>query len=371
MMTARDCFRRVLTYRPADYVPNLEFGPMLCVLADWRTQGMPRDADFHEYFGLHRVEGFIHIDYGPIPGVPDRTPWPGVASEDGRSTFMRDAWGREVEHLHADGMAEGSRHVLRPGITGRTDWERIRHHFGADEPRRYPDHWDEDPWSEKVARWRGRDHILELRAPSMVGELKEIMGFEGFCVMLYEDRALVEEIMETRTQLALDILGRAFQEVDFDVFHFWEDIAFNSGPIMSPVLFSELAVPRYRRLCEFFRSCGGEIVSVDSDGDVRELIPLWVEAGVNHIWPLEVNAGMDVVALRGEYGRDVTWRGGINKFALREGREAIDRELDRIAPVVQDGGYIPQLDHQTPNGVTFESFCYYMERKKELLGVRT
>ncbi len=195
------------------------------------------------------------------------------------------------------------------------------------------------------------------------------MGFENFCIMLHEDRPLVEEILETRTRLALDILGRALEQVDFDVMHFWEDIAFNSGPMLSPALFRELAVPRYRRLADLFHRHGGRAVSVDSDGDITELIPLWLEGGVNHIWPLEVNAGMDVVALREQYGHRMTWRGGVNKFALLEGRAAIDRELDRIAPVVEDGGYMPQLDHQIPVGVTFQDFSYYMERKKELLGL--
>ncbi len=265
--------------------------------------------------------------------------------------------------------ADGAHRLLRPGIRDRADWKRLRDHFRADEPLRYPDHWERDNWDQKVARWRNRDYPVTLRAPSMVGTIKEIMGFENYCITLHEDRALIEEIMETRTQLALDILGRAFDEVEFDGLHFWEDCAYRGGPILSPAMFEELAVPRYKRLADFYRSKGGEVVSVDSDGDIRLLIPGWIEGGVNHIWPMESFAGMDVVALRDEYGQAFSMRGGVDKFVIAKGREAIDRELDRIAPVVQDGGYIPHLDHQI-SGARFEDYCYYMERKRELLGSR-
>jgi uroporphyrinogen decarboxylase len=195
------------------------------------------------------------------------------------------------------------------------------------------------------------------------------MGFENFCLLLYDDRDLIEEIMETRTNLALAVLSRMFDEVCFDIMHFWEDIAFNGGPILSPEIFRELAVPRYRRLTDLFRSKGGTIVSVDSDGDIHKLIPGWLEGGVNAFWPLEVNAGMDVVALRARYGKSFSLRGGINKYALLEGRDAIDRELERVAPVAEDGAYLPTLDHHVPRGVTFENYAYYMEQKKKVLGV--
>jgi len=370
MMTPRECFRRIATFKKADYIPNYEMGVLSDTLKAWRSEGLPEGVSLGEFFGLDHIEDMRHISYDPIPGVPDRTPWPGVPTEDGAGRFMRDAWGREMVAMQVGGeFADGARRMLRPGIRDRADWERLRDQFRADEPLRYPDHWDEDNWDQKVARWRDRTHPVVLWGPSMIGTIKEIMGFENYCIALHEDRALIEEIMETRTQLALDILGRALDEVEFDALHFWEDCAYRGGPILSPQMFEELAVPRYRRLADFYRSKGGEVVSVDSDGDIRQLIPGWLRGGVNHIWPMEVFAGMDVVALRKEYGHAFSMRGGVDKFAIAKGKEAIDRELDRICPVVQDGGYIPHLDHQL-SGARFEDYCYYMERKAELLGSR-
>lgn len=367
MMTVRECYQRVLRFQRAEFIPNYDFGPINgTVLEEWRDQGLPRDADFGRYFGLHaHEENAWSINFGPMPGVPEQ----GVMAESATQVVRRSDWGAVTECPKGPGMAEGAVHTLRYAIESRADWERLKGQFRADEPKRYPDHWDEDNWSQKKARWATRDYPLVQRGPSMVGQIKELLGFENFGVSLHEDPALIEEMMETRTQLALDILGRAFEEVDFDVFHFWEDIAFNQGPILSPEMFEALAVPRYKRLTDYWRRKGGEIVSVDSDGDIRKLIPGWLRGGVNHFWPMEANAGMDVAALRREYGHAFSMSGGINKYVLLKGKDAIARELDRIAPVVQDGGYIPSLDHQIPNGVSFENYCYYMDQKKKLLGL--
>ena len=200
----------------------------------------------------------------------------------------------------------------------------------------------------------------------MVGSLSLEMGFENYCMKVCEDLPMVEELMEKRTELACQILGKALDQAEFDFLWFWEDMAFRNGPMISPALFEQIAKPRYRRIADWYRAQGGEIVAVDSDGDVRELIPVWIEAGINHIWPLEPFAGMDVVALREQYGHAFSMRGGIDKFCVAKGKEAIDRELDRVWPVVQDGGYIPHLDHMLPHA-SFEDYCYYMERKKQML----
>ena len=203
----------------------------------------------------------------------------------------------------------------------------------------------------------------------MVGGIVHEMGFENYCIQLNEEPAMIEELLDARTDLALAILDKAVKDVAFDMLWFWEDMAYRSGPYISPEMFERLAVPRYRRLADWYRSRGGEIVAVDSDGDVNLLIPGWIKAGINHIWPLEPFASMDVVALRKKYGQAFSMRGGIDKYVIAKGREAIDRELERVWPVVQEGGYIPHLDHMVPDA-PFENYCYYMEQKKKMLGRR-
>jgi len=127
--------------------------------------------------------------------------------------------------------------------------------------------------------------------------------------------------------------------------------------------------PRYKCITELARSRGIDIILVDSDGDVSELIPLWLDAGINGVYPMEVAAGMDVAKLRREYGSDLLMTGGIDKRVLARDHRAIDEELDAKIPLVEQGGYIPHLDHAIPHDVPYENFVYYWKRKKRLLGV--
>ena len=181
---------------------------------------------------------------------------------------------------------------------------------------------------------------------------------------------LLREIIETRTELALRVLDKVMDAAPFTILHFWEDAACNSGPLIAPDVFEELAVPAYRRIVDLFRAKGGEIVSLDSDGDIWRLIPGWIAGGIDHLWPMEVRAGMDVAALRRQFGHAFSMRGGIEKMILFEGDDVMRRELERVAPVVEDGGYMPMIDHSVPSGVTFDAFCRYMELKQEILGIR-
>ena len=101
-------------------------------------------------------------------------------------------------------------------------------------------------------------------------------------------------------------------------------MAYCAGPLISPKMFRQFMIPRYRRITDLARSRGIDTIFVDSDGDVSQLIPLWLAAGVNGVYPMEVAAGMDVVALRRQYGKDLLMTGGIDKRVLAQDRRAID-----------------------------------------------
>ena len=126
-------------------------------------------------------------------------------------------------------------------------------------------------------------------------------------------------------------------------------------------------LPRYRRVVEHLRARGVTNFALDSDGDISELIPVWLDAGINILYPFEVQCGMDVNRIRLEYGRDLRLWFGVDKRALSHGPEAIDRELARVAPLVREGGYVPGTDHSLPPDVSFANYCYYMERLRAIL----
>ncbi len=107
---------------------------------------------------------------------------------------------------------------------------------------------------------------------------------------------------------------------------------------------------------------------MDSDGKIHELIPIWIESGINTCNPMEVAAGNDLAALRAEHGRRMAFRGGVDKRAIAAGGDVIVRELDRLAPVVRDGGYIPGCDHGVPSDISWPDFVRYSRMLAELTG---
>ncbi len=226
-------------------------------------------------------------------------------------------------------------------------------------------------WPDLVQAWRTRtDPLMNFadRWGGFFGPLRNLMGVENLCLAFYDNPSLVERMMDQRVEAIIEITGKVLEEVEIDTFAFWEDMGFKTASLLSPEMFRKFMVPRYAQVTEWVRSKGVKHVGVDSDGDVNELIPLWLEAGLDLVWPFEVASGMDVVQLRKEYGQDLNMIGGIDKRVVAIGGRTMRDEVDRIMPVVESGGYIPELDHSAPPDISWPNMCEYMEYLMERLG---
>jgi uroporphyrinogen decarboxylase len=149
----------------------------------------------------------------------------------------------------------------------------------------------------------------------------------------------------------------------------WEDMAYSGGPLMSPRLFKQILVPHYKRITATLNKYGVDIVFLDCDGNIDLLAPLWLEAGVNTMFPIEVGKWKaDPVEFRRRYGKAMRLMGGFDKHILMQGKDAIAREIDRLAPLVEEGGYIPMPDHRVPPDVAFADYLFYIEEAKRVWG---
>jgi uroporphyrinogen decarboxylase len=196
-----------------------------------------------------------------------------------------------------------------------------------------------------------------------------MMGLENIAVTFYDDPAFIEEMMEFLTEFLMNTIRRALKEIpDIDYAIFWEDMAYRGGSLISPAHFKKLMVPRYKRITELVRSHGIDVIMVDCDGNHDELTPLWLEGGLNGVFPLEAQAGEEPVRLRKEYGKDLLMVGGIDKMVLDKGKADIDRELERKVPfLIESGGWIPSIDHCVPANVPFDKYMYYLERLRQIV----
>ncbi len=147
-------------------------------------------------------------------------------------------------------------------------------------------------------------------------------------------------------------------------------MAYKSGPLISPAMVRKFMMPRYRKITDLLHSYGVDVINIESDGNLNELIPLWLESGINYVSPLEVAAHNDAGALRKKYGKDLILSGNIDKRALIKGKEAIREEvMSKVPFLLEQGGYFPTIDHWVPPDVTFENYCYYINTLREAAGL--
>jgi hypothetical protein len=308
------------------------------------------------FFGLERNECFP-AQVGIRPGFQ-----PQVVEETADKRIIIDHAGVVCE---VDKDAHSTiPHFLKFPIETRGDWDVFKKRLDPDDPFRIPDDMD-----ALVGRLEKRDWALGIYCGSLFGWIRDWMGFENVCMAVVEQPELIEEIAEHITQLILSVLGKVLPRLKFDFAHFWEDMAYNQGPMISPRDFRRILVPRYRRIADLLHRHGVDIISVDCDGNIELLAPLWLEAGVNVMFPLEVRAGSDPVIFRKKFGKDMLLSGGVDKMKLIEGPHAIDQELARLRAAVEEGGFLPHLDHLCPPDVGYQNYLYYLRRKRELFGI--
>lgn len=358
-MTERERFLACFRFEPVDHVPDLEFGYWDETFAVWHAQGLPAWVNNNglgdRYFRFERSGG-VPINVGLSPGF--RTE---VVEEADRYRIVRDGNGALLKQF-TDGTSSIP-HYLEFALKTRRDWEaEFLPRLSLD--RAWPANWE-----ELKARWQDRDYPLGINCGSLYGWLRNWMGLEGISIAIGTEPDWVAEMMEHLCQLTCAMIERAADEVELDFASFWEDMSANHGPLISPRMFREFMTPRYRRITDLLRARGVGIFIVDSDGNINELVEPWLEGGVNCMFPLEMNGDSDPVKLRAKYGRQVLLKGGVDKGALRHGQEAIERELDRLAPVVETGGYVPHVDHRVPPDVTYEDYLYYLRRKRERFNI--
>lgn len=209
-----------------------------------------------------------------------------------------------------------------------------------------------------------------LHCGSLYGVIRNWLGLVGSAYMLADDEPLFDEIIDTVGELCYQCTKTALETgAKFDFAHFWEDISFKSGPLINPVVFEEKVGPHYGRITDLVHSYGIDIISLDSDGKIDKLIPVWFDNGVNTMFPIEVGTwDSNIKPWREQYGKGLLGVGGMNKKVFAYDYAAIDTEVERLKGLVELGGYIPCPDHRIPPDAKWENVQYYCEKMHQLFG---
>lgn len=318
--------------------------------------------DYDKYFGFERTE-MIYIDEGPIPRH-----LPKILEKSDRHIKVRGKGGitQHFFRRRASTKPYMMPQYLDWPVKTLEDWEKLKTRYDPADPRRYPVEWGDD----LIEYYENVDHPVGLGMGGFYSCGRELMGSVNFCTAFYKDPELVHELLDYHAEFLVELLKPAVEalksNIDWVMWH--EDLAHRHGPNISPKIFREFMLPNYKKVSSFFRHNGIDVIIMDTDGDFRRLIPLFIDGGVNGSSPLEVGPfGLNAVELRKKYLKYLL-RGNIDKRAIVKGKDAIEKEIESKVPYLKEaGGYIPNIDHYPSPDTPLENYMYYLKYLKKFL----
>lgn len=370
MKSSRERFLDCMDYRSSDRRPNHELGVWSQTAERWRTEAPEAVKTFGwDWFvaepelQLDRRE-YIPVNFGFLPEYPYH-----VLEDTPEYEIFQD--GNGVVHKALKEGTVGDMRLcmdqyLRFPIEKPEDFAGIKQRLVAAVPERYPATLDQD-----IVRWNTRDFPLVLgrncAANGFYWRAREFMGTEALSLAWYDHPALMHEMMEFFADFIIATSRPVLEKIQVDYFVLNEDMSMKGGPLLGPDTYREFILPHLKRLVAFLRSHGTRHVAVDSDGDPTLLIPLLMDAGVDTIWPVERASNVSPQGWRWQFGRELRIWGGVDKRILPLGPAAIRQHLREFIPLIEEGGFIPTIDHTVPPGVSWDNFRWYMEYKRALL----
>ncbi len=359
-LTNRERFNRQMHYKPIDRSFNMEFGYWDENFQEWPIfveNGITNNAEADRFFNFDRIETVAGKTWLNPPFAES------VLAETESKRILMNADGvlAEVPLDRHDTIP----HYIRPSVTTPDDWRAVKEErFRRDDPDRIVD-------VDALRRRHppDRDYPLGVHTGSQIGKIRDMLTFEGLAYACYDYPSMVEDMVETTCQLVEDFLDQVLGTIDFDYACGWEDICYNGGPIVSLDFFKSVVVPRYQRISAKLRAAGIDLWYTDCDGDVRPLLPSFLEGGINCLFPYEVNSCAHPAELLDRYGHELRIMGGVDKMQLARGREAIRAYLETLVPLVERGGYIPFCDHRCPPNVRVDDYLYYLDLKESMFGI--
>lgn len=375
-MHERQRFIAALTFGQPDRFPLEPGWPRESTLQAWHTQGLPQDADW--FATLMDTLGIpyqppagpnpdLGVDFKLIPTFEEKVlehrdghyivqDWMGAITEISDEydyTYIRSAKDFVTRKWH------------RFPVQERWDWEeKIRWRYDPNAQGRFP-----PDFKQRCLALHERQLPLRLSFNGPFWQLREWCGLEGLCLLMAEQPDFVLEMIDFWRAFVAQLLGRVVDRILPDFVMVNEDMAYKLHSMISPRMVRRFLLPAWTEWVGLLKSRGCPVVCVDSDGFVGELLPLFLEAGFNCTFPVEVAAGNDIVLYRQQYGGRMAYLGGIDKRALSAGGEIMRTEVLRVVPpLLESGGFIPGCDHGVPPDISWPNFVEYTRLLAQLTG---
>ena len=323
-MDQKQRFLRTLSGKKTDRFPYFDLDPDEETVEKWHREGLPRETSVAEFFNL--------------------------------------------ETHHSVGLTIRSYPYFEKAADLLTDPSSFARHYDPDDPSRY------DPdFVERCGRLEQEGRVVYVDASG--GGLLQMLGVGDWkslvaaSLALLEKPLMVADLLDRTTDFYCVCLERVLSKVSVDYAAFYEPIAANTGPVISPAMFQRFAMPGYRKVLGLFEKFNVPLrILCTTGGNLTSLLPPLIEAGINGLWISNIlNAGMEYAALRKTFGPDLALIGGIDSGSLSQDGDAVRKTVEKtVSPLLESGRYLPCLDDRPRSNISFSQYKLFRELLEEI-----
>ncbi len=365
-MTSCERVLAALSLEEADQIPIYD-RPWVASIERWHNEGLPVEVNPAEYF-----------DYEIVTFGADTTPmFPIEVVDEDEEYILRTTSFGGLRRDHKD--YSSTPQIIDYPCKTQEDWEKMKERLT---PSRDRVDW-EGAWLAGAADdQRGDESMLEVgRTDRRLGlpgcerahdqgrfvlyatvfgydKIQSYVASEQLLMAIATEPDWVRDMYETDATLDIQMY-EVMKEggFRFDGAFIFCDLGYRNGLLFSPDHYDEQLRPTFQRLVDYFHGEGLPVV-LHSCGCIKELIPRFIEDGLDCLQPLEQKAGMDLVELKREFGDKIAFMGGIDVRAMADPDPAVIEEEIRtkIPGAKQGGGYIYHSDHSVPDNVSFAQY---------------
>lgn len=352
-MTSRERFVTALNRGIPDRIPLTDGFPWPEALERWKKEGMREDISLNQQLDLDPVNGcWLMFDLNfPTQTLEETDEY--VILVDANGVTMKSWKNKYAPPLEMDFA-----------IKTHDDWKQVKHRADVS---RYGVR-DDIRQSVEAAHERGEFHYLTVHEPMWY--TLRTLGHDHCLEKMIDCPELTADMVETTTEFNLAFMQQYVDAgVQFDALWFWSDLCYKNGLLFSPKFYWKFMHGYLTRHTEFAHKQGWPVI-FHSDGDLRELLPLLIEGGIDCMQPIEARCGNDVREFKKLYGERVAFFGNINADVMATNdRDLIEDEIrSKVLIAKEGGGYIGHSDHSIPPTVSWDGFRWYVEFMKKYGG---
>ena len=349
-MTSNERFKRMYQHKQADRVPITD-GPWGATIERWQAEGMPKDVDWREFFGVD-YQAYIQGDNSPQ--YPEK-----VLEETDQYKIHTTKWGATIKNWkHSGGVPE----FLDFTITTKDKWLAAKKRMTLNRSR-----IDWATLEKNYRTWREKGYWLEAYFWFGFDVTHAwAVGTERLLMALVEDPEWCMDMFNTYLDLDIQV-WQMYLDAGYtmDAINWPDDLGFKDHQFMSVNMYRELLKPVMKRAVDWAHS-KGLVTRLHSCGNVMPFVPEFVEIGIDCLNPLEVKAGMDPLGIKKQFGDKLVLNGGLNASIWHE-FDKFSAEMRRLIPELKkNGGFICSSDHSVPSAVSLETFRKTVALAKEL-----